>query len=76
MEIDLDAASRHLNIAVLCKTTGRTGVEMEALTGASVAALTAYDMCKGIDKGMVIREVRLLEKTGGKSGDWFALMDG
>ena len=76
VEIDLDAASRHLNIAVLCKTTGRTGVEMEALTGASVAALTAYDMCKGIDKGMVIREVRLLEKTGGKSGDWFALMDG
>ncbi|MCK9563109.1 MAG: cyclic pyranopterin monophosphate synthase MoaC [Bacteroidales bacterium] len=75
VDVDLDADNRHLDIVVLCKTTGRTGVEMEALTGASVAALTAYDMCKGIDKGMVIREVRLLEKTGGKSGDWFALMD-
>lgn len=75
VDIDLDPDSKHLNIAVLCKTSGKTGVEMEALTGASVAALTAYDMCKGIDKGMVIRDVRLLEKTGGKSGDWFALMD-
>ena len=70
VEIDLDLDNQHLNIAVLCRTTGKTGVEMEALTGASIAALTAYDMCKGIDKGMVIREVRLLEKTGGKSGDY------
>ena len=48
----------------------KTGVEMEALTAASIAALTVYDMCKGIDKGMVIRQTRLLEKFGGKSGDW------
>ena len=70
VDIDLDADLGRIRIAVLCKTTGRTGVEMEALTGASVGALTAYDMCKGVDKGIVIREVRLLEKTGGKSGDW------
>jgi cyclic pyranopterin monophosphate synthase len=51
---------------------GRTGVEMEAMTGASVAALTVYDMCKSLSKGIVIREARLIEKTGGKSGDWRA----
>lgn len=72
VDLDLDAEARQLHIAVMCKTAGQTGVEMEALTGASVAALTAYDMCKGIDKGMVISELRLVEKTGGKSGDWFA----
>ena len=52
--------------------TGRTGVEMEAMTAASIALLTVYDMAKALDKGMVIEEVRLLEKTGGKSGDWRA----
>ena len=52
--------------------TGRTGVEMEAMTAACVALLTIYDMAKALDKGMVIEEVRLLEKTGGKSGDWRA----
>jgi cyclic pyranopterin monophosphate synthase len=51
---------------------GRTGVEMEALTGASVAALTIYDMCKSLSKGLVIRDTHLVEKTGGKSGDWSA----
>src|SRR5690606_2074837 len=76
VDIALAAGTRPLHIAVLCTAAGKTAAEMEALTGASVAALTAYDMCKGIDKGMVIREVRLLERTGGKSGDWFALMDG
>jgi cyclic pyranopterin phosphate synthase len=59
-----------LLIIVLCKTVGKTGVEMEALTGASIAALTVYDMCKALDKGVVIESVKLLEKTGGKSGDW------
>ena len=53
-----------------CRTTARTGVEMEALTGASVAALTIYDMCKALDKGIVIEQTRLLEKEGGKSGHW------
>lgn len=52
--------------------TGKTGVEMEALTAAAIALLTIYDMAKALDKGMVIEEVRLLEKTGGKSGDWRA----
>lgn len=52
--------------------TGRTGVEMEAMTAASVALLTIYDMAKAIDKGMVISEIRLIAKSGGKSGDWNA----
>lgn len=59
-----------LNITALCKTTGKTGVEMEALTAASVTALTIYDMCKALDKGIVIERVQLLEKLGGKSGAW------
>ncbi|MDG1495683.1 MAG: cyclic pyranopterin monophosphate synthase MoaC [Porticoccaceae bacterium] len=68
--VDIELQGNSLVISALCKTTGKTGVEMEALTAASVAALTVYDMCKGLDKGMVIRETKLLEKTGGKSGDW------
>jgi cyclic pyranopterin phosphate synthase len=59
-----------LEITAVCKTVGQTGVEMEALTAASVAALTVYDMCKALDKGMVIENVQLLEKHGGKSGKW------
>ena len=53
-----------------CRVTGQTGVEMEALTAASVAALTIYDMCKAVDRGMVIGEVALLHKSGGRSGQW------
>jgi len=68
--VDIELQGDSLVITALCKTTGKTGVEMEALTAASVAALTVYDMCKGLDKGMVIRQTKLLEKTGGKSGDW------
>ena len=56
-----------LGVIVRAKCTYKTGIEMEALTGASVAALTIYDMCKAVDRGMVIEEIRLLEKTGGKS---------
>ena len=59
-----------LHIEATVKTSGRTGVEMEALTAASAAALTVYDMCKAIDKGMIIRETALVSKTGGKSGDY------
>ena len=55
---------------VVTETVGRTGVEMEALTAVSVALLTIYDMCKAIDRGMVISDIRLLEKSGGKSGVW------
>ena len=61
-----------LGIEATVRCTGRTGVEMEALTAASVAALTVYDMCKAVEKGMRIESVRLLEKRGGKSGDWRA----
>ena len=70
--VDIELQGNSLVITALCKTTGKTGVEMEALTAASVAALTVYDMCKGLDKGMIIRETKLLEKSGGKSGDWVA----
>lgn len=65
-----DGASVH--ILTRCKLSGQTGVEMEALTAASVAALTLYDMCKAVDKGMEISGVRLLEKKGGRSGHWIA----
>jgi len=59
-----------IEIRTVVATTAGTGVEMEALTAASIAALTIYDMCKALDKGIVIREVRLEKKTGGKSGDY------
>jgi len=65
-----DAEQRGLQIVASCTTTGKTGVEMEALTAASIAALTVYDMCKALDKGIVIESTMLLEKHGGKSGDW------
>jgi cyclic pyranopterin phosphate synthase len=61
-----------VRITARCKLTGQTGVEMEALTAASVAALTIYDMCKAVDRGMSIESVRLLEKLGGKSGHYLA----
>ncbi|MDG0969390.1 MAG: cyclic pyranopterin monophosphate synthase MoaC [Porticoccaceae bacterium] len=70
--IDLQLQGTRVVIRALCKTTGKTGVEMEALTAASVAALTVYDMCKGLDKGLVIEQTCLLEKSGGKSGHWQA----
>ncbi|MEL0623780.1 cyclic pyranopterin monophosphate synthase MoaC [Marinomonas arenicola] len=59
-----------IQILCTCALSGKTGVEMEALTGASVTALTLYDMCKAVDKGIVVKEICLLEKHGGKSGDW------
>ena len=59
-------------IVARCKLCGQTGVEMEALTAASVAALTVYDMCKAVDRGMTIESVRVLEKRGGKSGHFKA----
>ncbi|WP_447595693.1 cyclic pyranopterin monophosphate synthase MoaC [Aquipseudomonas campi] len=61
-----------VRIQARCKLAGQTGVEMEALTAVSVAALTIYDMCKAVDRGMTIENVRLLEKSGGKSGDFHA----
>ncbi len=71
--VDLEPAGEdRLRIQAIVKTAGKTGVEMEALTSVSVAALTVYDMCKAVDRGMRIEGVRLLEKRGGKSGEWRA----
>ena len=70
--IDLDATDTGVTVTATCATTGQTGVEMEALTAATVALLTVYDMVKAVDKTMTIDGVRLLTKTGGKSGDWAA----
>jgi cyclic pyranopterin phosphate synthase len=72
VDFEIDAASHAIACIATAETVGRTGVEMEALTAASVALLTIYDMCKAVDRGMVIESVRLLEKQGGKSGHWRA----
>jgi cyclic pyranopterin phosphate synthase len=72
VEVRVEPAEGGLAVTARVKTTGPTGVEMEALTAASVACLTLYDMLKAAEKGMVIEAVRLLQKTGGKSGDWTA----
>jgi cyclic pyranopterin monophosphate synthase len=71
-EFELDAALPGVRCTVTAETVGATGVEMEALTAVQVGLLTIYDMCKAADRGMVIGEVRLLEKRGGKSGEWKA----
>jgi len=72
IELQPDLVENLVKINATCKLSGKTGVEMEALTAVSVAALTIYDMCKAVDKGMTISGVRLLTKSGGKSGDWQA----
>jgi cyclic pyranopterin phosphate synthase len=72
IELTLDRENQCVHIETECRVTGATGVEMEALTAASIAALTVYDMCKGVDRGMVISNVRLLHKSGGRSGEWNA----
>jgi cyclic pyranopterin phosphate synthase len=70
VDLTLDAGRAAIDIAATCKTTGRTGVEMEALTAVAVAALTVYDMCKAVDRGMRIGDIRLTHKAGGRSGTW------
>lgn len=72
VSVDFDYAESGVRVETRVRTSGKTGVEMEALTAASVALLTIYDMAKALDKGMVIGPVRLLAKSGGKSGDWTA----
>ena len=67
-----DAKSHTINCQVRAETTGPTGVEMEALTAVQVALLTIYDMCKAVDRGMVMGDIKLLEKSGGESGEWKA----
>ena len=70
VDFSLDESAHAIECRAMAETVGRTGVEMEALTAASVALLTIYDMCKAVDRGMVIESVRLVEKLGGKSGHW------
>jgi len=70
MTFDLEVERARLEIRATVRVTGRTGVEMEALTAAAVAALTVYDMCKAVDRGMSIGQIELLHKVGGKSGEF------
>jgi cyclic pyranopterin phosphate synthase len=72
LQFELDRASHSIRCQVQAETTGPTGVEMEALTAVQVALLTIYDMCKAVDRGMVMGDIKLLEKSGGKSGTWVA----
>lgn len=72
VDLELDLPNNAVEVTATCRITGRTGVEMEALTAASVAALTVYDMCKAVDKGMRITDIRLVHKAGGKSGTYEA----
>jgi len=70
VEFETQPEQGRIRVLARCKLTGQTGVEMEALTAASVACLTVYDMCKAVDKMMRIEGLRVLSKSGGKSGDW------
>jgi cyclic pyranopterin phosphate synthase len=72
VRVKCELSDTKMSLRIECEASSRdvTGVEMEALTGVAVASLVFYDMCKGIDKGMIISNIRLLEKTGGKSGTW------
>ncbi len=70
VEFSLDDAEHRIDVLATCRTSYKTGVEMEAMMACSVAALTIYDMCKAADKGIVIEQVRLKYKAGGKSGEW------
>ena len=72
LAFDLDSSLPGIRITANCTVTGRTGIEMEAMTAASVAALTIYDMCKAVDRQMVITNIRLTHKSGGKSGEFNA----
>ncbi len=70
IDMEIDEATHSIRCEVSAETAERTGVEMEALTGLQVALLTIYDMCKAVDRGMEIKDVRLIHKSGGKSGEW------
>jgi cyclic pyranopterin phosphate synthase len=72
VDLSVDTARSAVEISATCKLTGRTGVEMEALTAVAIAALTVYDMCKAVDRAMRITEIRLVHKSGGKSGTYEA----
>jgi len=70
INFEVDSDNNAIECSVTAETRGQTGVEMEALTGLQVTLLTIYDMCKAVDRGMVMSDIRLLEKSGGKSGHW------
>jgi len=70
IQVDLELTGQAVEVRARARTTYRTGVEMEAMVAAAVAALTIYDMCKSVEKGIVIEQVQLLSKSGGKSGEW------
>ncbi len=72
VEFELDAVASHVTCSAQVETLGRTGVEMEALTAVQIGLLTIYDMCKAADRGMVMGEIKVIEKRGGKSGEWVA----
>ena len=74
-KIDIISIPKQNSLKIICdvKTDAKTGVEMEALVGASIACLTIYDMCKSIDKSIIIKEIKLMKKKGGKSGDYLRL---
>jgi cyclic pyranopterin phosphate synthase len=72
VDFELDRAAASVHCTALVETMGRTGVEMEALTAVQVGLLTVYDMCKAADRGMVMTDIRVLEKSGGQSGAWVA----
>ena len=72
VDFAIDAPGNSVHCTAQVETLGRTGVEMEALTAVQVGLLTVYDMCKAVDRGMVMGDIRVLEKHGGKSGDWVA----
>ena len=72
VDFNVDEKNNTIQCSVTAKCTAKTGVEMEALTATSIALLTIYDMCKAVDRGMVMGEIKLLEKQGGKSGHWVA----
>ena len=74
VDFEVDAAASRVHCRAQVETYGKTGVEMEALTAVQVGLLTIYDMCKAVDRGMVMTDVRVLEKHGGKSGDWTAVL--
>ena len=75
VEFEIDAAENAVRCTARVETFGRTGVEMEALTAVQIGLLTVYDMCKAADRGMVMEGIRVLEKRGGKSGEWVAAAD-
>ncbi len=76
VDFDLEPEHHRVRCTAQVETHGRTGVEMEALTAVQIGLLTVYDMCKASDRGMVITDVRVLSKSGGKSGDWVAPLSG